>query len=652
MTLNASGRAYRVWVCLPTENETTGLEVTQYCSGDSGGFLTLTVERLGDDGLIRTSGELNLCVPKGVDTLNPRYNPTRWSVGNYVIIHIADEAGTLRECPINRLRISKEVVPPYPGHWELNIQLACILTTKDSIKPIETPPGTAAVSRSNVYSGLGSQLGIEALGDLPGATFAGYEPDPDRTIVDQIGEIAIGGGGGVWMSAQGILRTIRIDFEPEYRLFLHEVGIHDVDDYEPIVGSIRPASDLTVVSEKPTNVIDADEKDKNKRSGCEKTIIPMSKSAIVDGETSTDEITAIIRKNCWQWTGNRYEETETEQRVRGLIVDEGFYTDFLPRIYPGFVSGGNAYGMMACYEKVEEKIFESSKEGRLLQTTATMDGAPGLVLLDYYKKTLTSSTTLPNLFDPIPLERTETTYDYQAYDYGKDTPKDSKGQVRRIKTVIYKPRAEIAGAATDWQPGVNVGHSDLAPYEVRTQSWHRRDRETWVYKIRTLRAGQIRSGTIKQFLALRTVKGESDNAVIISRNGSVQPPAAERRVEREGGNAINPMGQTLKGKASADADTREKELNYNYLDSDEHATRVAQMLIRLDNCRRYGDRITTIFLDEYFYYRPYVRIDIQYDEDHIFTTLIDQLTISMASNQVAVICECMATAEVTEGDAV
>ncbi|MBD3885495.1 hypothetical protein IFO70_27630 [Phormidium tenue FACHB-886] len=67
MTVNASARRYRIWVCRPSETDVSGcLELTDFCIGDSSGFLSVTDEPIGEDGLLRTTGDLVFTPPEEI----------------------------------------------------------------------------------------------------------------------------------------------------------------------------------------------------------------------------------------------------------------------------------------------------------------------------------------------------------------------------------------------------------------------------------------------------------------------------------------------------------------------------------------------------------------------------------------------------------
>lgn len=93
MTVNASARRYRIWVCRPNETDVSEcLEVTNFCSADS--FFSITDEPVSEDGLMRCTGELVLTPPPNDLVFDTWENEAQWAIGNIVKVQVADTSGT------------------------------------------------------------------------------------------------------------------------------------------------------------------------------------------------------------------------------------------------------------------------------------------------------------------------------------------------------------------------------------------------------------------------------------------------------------------------------------------------------------------------------------------------------------------------------
>lgn len=659
MSVNAGGRKCRVWVCQPHQDESNGFEVTDYCTGDSGGFLTTTSEPMDDQGVIRASGSLVLAVPPNAPEFDPWEYPSYWAIGNHVLIKVADESGTLRSPKINHLYIISEPMPPYPGNMSLQLELGAIFVLKDGIKPeslLDENSGSTGLSRGVLAAELASQADMGFSAQFPEQNeLYGYDADTQKPLIAAIGELALGAFSAIYQNDAGTATSTRINLKPDRRLFLHEVGKHDAADYEPLQSPLRPPSEVEVL----TNETAADpegedpfsddfgdgsdrpeDEDKQKYSGSFKTEELLSMGAIFEGGGET-KIKAIIRTESWAWQGAKYQQTIEEQRSRNLVVPEDLFLHLIAQgrdlSYPG------PYGRIDALASVETKVYESSDEGRLLTHTCEVAKCLGEVLAEWYKKNLLSNASLPSFFDRFTAEKVVTTFEYKRFDFGDDSGKDSQGQVRKIHTVKWLPKGLVAAAANDWirsgisGPYIAGDPSELTPAEVTIETWRKRSKDEWEHKLQVFQAGQAQFGTIQAFLRLILVEGPTET----SRNGNIRPPAAERRPADPGNNRRQPLQTARSAKAEvANTPERTRQVELNHTEGKEHAQALAEMLAKIDHYRHRGFRITTALRDEWFYWKPLSRIDLKLN-GYIYWGLTDSVTFTYAANQAIVVADCM-----------
>lgn len=654
MTVNASARDYRIWVCKKDQDESTGLEVTDYCSGGSGGFFTASVQPMDESGIIHVSGQLTLVVPPHDETFNPWLNPTRWAIGNFLIVKVADQAGTLRRLPLSRLYIISEPKPPYPGNWTITVELGDKFTLLDSVKPSPISDGLVVSGVTSLkYSGprgevidwlLSGATDLNYTGDLPGPSLIDYEPDRESPIVDQIGELAIGGFGCLYLDKDDNIKTVWLGTTPARRLFRYVDGVDDAGDFEPLQSPIRPASEVEVVSE--TTVIDdsedAEESDASKYEGLKTTVDRMSAGSIdgsLSGSSTTVDTIGIVRKERWQWRGARYENVVEEQRARGLVIPEDLY-ELLEQQGRSVVAPG-PLGLMNALVIEEQRIYESGPEGRLLSVRKETTKTRGEVLAEWYKKNLLPNASLPSFGEMFVCEIEETTYKYQ-----RAGGEDSKGQVREIRTEIQQCKGQLAATANDWiipgiaGPTTQAGVTDLVTAEIKVESWAKRSSEEWEKRTQHYQAGRAKSGSITAFTTLRQIKGET----ITARNGDLQPPAADRRPGTDEARERR-ISYIRRGKVFIEAETpRERKVLINHLPTQADVIELAELLAKIENYRHRGYRITTPLRDEWFYFWPLARVDLKIG-DHVWWGATDALTITLAQSQAIVVADFMRVAQ-------
>lgn len=669
MPVLATAREYKIWVIRPNEAQANWLDVTKYCSGESGGFYTVTSQAIDEGGICNATGSLVLDVPPFDPLFDPWENPSRWAIGNQVLVHVADSSGTLRPLPVNRLYIISEPLPPYPGNWSLTLELADYLTYIDSnpLPKAATPKGLAVQKSRRAL--VGDMLeGAEVDGEMPGGELSGYEAEPALPAVRAVGELAIGGFSAMYQTSYGRMAPVRIVFNPPQRLFKHTVGRDDAGDYEPLQNPLRPSGEIEVVSEAsaaapddsfgdPDSEFDngsgntgenpdrdeTEESEKQKYSGGVKTEEVLSRAAIAeDGDSS--EMVAIRRTEQWAWNGAQYKQTIEESRARGLVVPEDLFEFFLSQGRQ--LSYLSPYKVLSgAFTQSETKQFESSSEGRLLSCERVATRLQGECFADLYKKIVSPNQPRPDLYFPIVAEREITTYSYQT-----SGGKDSKGQVRKIKTIKWLPLGQVAGGANDWiRPGIvgtflAANPSDPCVAYVKVESWQKRSKDQWVYKVQEYQAGRARGGTIKAFRKLVRVRGET----VVSRSGEIRPPAAERRPGEQGqGRRNSYLTRIIRGSSqfrngNNEVSPRKRTIRINHLKDAAHAKKIAELIGRLEHYRHRGFRITTTLRDEWFSWKPLSRVDLEYN-GYVYFGLVDQLTFTLSATQAIVVADCMRT---------
>lgn len=638
MVVNASLPAYRVWVAGPTESDAAALEVTEFCSGESGGFFSVSSTPV-DSGWVRYQGQITLEVP----AYDPRFDSwnaaaSRWSIGSRVIVRVRRASGAFDLLPCGYLYNLSEPLPPYPGNWTLTLELGDIATLRDRVvsQGLTRTNATRDAIAAALWSQLGSPLPLSS--GLPGKPLYSYSLEIDGEIVTALGELAAGAGALLWQN-RGAVEPLAIDLEPARRLLLHRVGVDEAADFEPIQSPLRPATEVEVVSSSaPTDPAPRETEDKKYR-GSRTSFEKLSKAAIVEGET-TAEVLSAIRTESWQWTANRYRQTVEESRARGLVIPLDLYD-----LFPNLV-GWSPFDVIPALVSETIDTYESSSEGRKLRSRTEIVRPRGQVLADWYKRWIDPSQPVPGFTDMILAEVVETEWSYQTDDL--DNPEDAGGQVRKIKTKTWKTRGEIAANASDWRTAGIAGNNtltadptDLIVAAVREETWHKRADEDWIHTVKEWQAGRVRTGTIRAFTRLVTIRNETH----YSRAGDIRPPAAERRPVPEdapSANSANAAGALPpKGRVRfRGAVERKRQIEVNQVESDAEAARLAGLYGKLDHFRHRGFRITTALEEAWFSWRPLSRVDLDYN-NATWIGLTDVVTFSLAANQAIVVADCM-----------
>ncbi|MBD3882187.1 hypothetical protein IFO70_10490 [Phormidium tenue FACHB-886] len=618
MTVNASARRYRIWVCRPSETDVSEcLEVTNYCSRD--GFLSISDEPVSEDGLLRTTGELVLTPPPGDLVFDTWENESRWAIGNIVKVQVADTNGVMRWHPRSGLRILSYPVPPHPSSPQIQLELGDCLTLLTFREPDDDRSaitfGTGK-SRSAIVSTLLAAADINFDGALPGSI--NYPiPKTETSFVEQAGRVAIAGMSALWQDNQGTVRSKRLNPKPAKRLFKHVVGRDDAGEFEPVQGAERPCSLVKIAGNgyrlEPTFAGDR---------SITRLYAPASS---VDGGTNDNEIQIGTRTTTTQWIGSRFTQLVEEVKARGLLVSDDVYKAIDPNANPG-----SPFRQIDSLIDEQVSEYEGGTQGRLKTTTQRRYAPAGQIFADLYKRNPTLGN-IGGLTRSVQSEQIVTTYNYRT-----STGEDTQQQVREIVASTYRPAGTIAGAANDWnKAGAASLVTVLALAERRTQRWTKQG-GNWKLTETLEQAGQVRSGTIKAFLALQTTEDTSAT----SRSGNTQPPSAEVRQPKFERKEVTHEGKAqFKPIAGDTYATRERTLSIDYLTSTTEADRLAQMFGTLQHGRHRGWRIVSALRDEWFNWEPLCRIDLAWN-GYNYIGLADLVNWTLAGNEAIVTVEC------------
>lgn len=646
MTVNASARNYRIWICKPGEDESTGLEVTAACVGD-GEYFSVTDEPI-DDGLLRTSGRLVLGVPYGQEEIyDPWENEEQWAIGNQILVQVADESGELRWHPRSGLYVLSHPEPAYPGSEQLTLEIGDRLSLLSYRQPHSEASGIefgTGKSRTAIAAALLAKVGLELEGSIPGSL--NYPlPKIEGSWIGQAGAMAIAGASILWQDREGIIQAKAIQLPPRSRLFKHVVGRDDAGNFQPIQGSERPCSVVRVVG-KGVELIEPD------LLTDKRTQEYAAREAVKEGGGDNNVLVAT-RHEFSYWLGNLFIRTITERRARGMAVQADIYEAFARAQGLTNYTAPDPFQLISSYSLKEIQVFESSREGRLAYIRTIAHMAEGAVFADFWKR---NPPPKGSLITAAILDRSVRSEDglvVYSYDNSEDSANfrreggDSAGQVRRIKLRRREPLGAIAGAANNWKANAFDGGNtrfrrDLVTSEINLQTWSKSGEDEWQHFERIQQSGRVRSGTIAAFRSLATIKNERT----ISRGGNAQPPTAERRIPKFERREVDYRGKAeFISPAGSRFSPREQPLIFDYLTSKAEANKLAEIFGTIRHGRHRGFRIISALRDEWFDYEPHCRIDVAWN-GYVYVGVTDLVTWTLAGNEAIVLAECIRVARV------
>lgn len=647
MTINASARKYQIWICTPAEDEATGLEVTDACLGD-GAYFSVSDEPIAEDGLQRTSGELNLLVPYGQEEVYDTWeNSERWAIGNRVLVQVADESGMLRWHPKSGLYILSHPTPAYPGNWQLKLEIGDRLSLLSFRQPHSNASDITIgqdKSRTAIAASILSSVDLELEGSIAGGL--NYPiPKAQSSFVQQAGVVAIAGACFLHQDINGVIQARAIDLAPRTRLFKHEVGKDDAGDYQPMQGNERPVSRFRVVGtgyelfEPNTLSISISQE--------------YAPASTVKEGAGDRQILVATYKKVTSWDGAIYTEIIQEQRSRGLVISDDVYTTLAKGQGVENYTPPDGTGLIYSQISKEVRVFEDSGEGRLLYIKRFVQEPEGAVLGEFYKRNVpargegnpfefgdvNTPFAFANLTRLMASGESTTVYGYSNDGDGdqvRSRNRDTAGQVRSISFSAQQPRARVAGAASNWKTSTQDKRA-LIPSDRSRSFWYRLSPDEWVHEQTNQKAGELRSGTVAGFSALRVIDRKKD----ISRSGDAQPPSAERRQPTQERKEIRYRGETeFKPFAGTAYAPRVHPVTIDYMTSDSEAKKLSKLLGLMRVGRHQGFKIVSALRDEWFDYLPMSRIDVAWN-GYTYLGVTDLVTWTLAGNEAIVEAQCI-----------
>lgn len=652
MTINSGGPEYQVWVCKPGQDETTGLEVTAACSGESGGYFSASDEQLDESGILRTRGELVLVEPTGWEgeSFDPWLNPSRWSIGNHIVVFTANESGVLTRYPRSGLFIVADPEPPTQGRPELRLELVDQASFRSTRSPAGDDSGIELgtetdrfVAVQNLMEAAGADFDEASLLAIEGGTVsAPLNRTSNQGAISQAGAIAISGRAFLWANSNGVIEAEAINLYPVTPLFTQTIGVDDVgglmkrseagqseaqrkteqstsgskapgrsSPVTPIQGAERPAKKVRATG---TTISVKARTDSGSSEGESYTIA----EAIKEGAGSGTVLAGTTRES-WAWTTATFQRTVQASAARGLILSDGFFEEL------GLPVPATTFSLRPSQFSREVKYYESSPSGKLKRELTTSQLPKGQLLQEYYRNNPPQSSV--GLLTLITGYRQETEYDYTGE------------QLRQVTTRIYKLKGEVAGAADNWSESGAVP-TILIPFEINTTTWIKHNPDEWERHEVVQRAGRVNSGTVASISALGTVSDTRTR----SRDGSCQPPSPDRRPPPF---YVEEKIETSDAQSSDVGGELESTYQFDYLNSstnssnnNEQLEKLAGIFLSIRKARHQGFRIISHLRNELFQYSPLRRVDVEWGA----TTqvgLIDIATWTLAADQAIVVLDCM-----------
>ncbi|HEY9697004.1 MAG TPA: hypothetical protein V6D10_07060 [Trichocoleus sp.] len=699
--VDAVARRLRVWVCRPGEDTTTGFEVTDWCSGGSGGFVSITENSMSDDGIISTTATVSLDLDHFDDRFSSWENPSRWAKGNHVIIWVSVGAGNYRPHPRGYFYLLSVPQPPYPGNWSVSLELADWGTYNSQTKSkSQTLTGESLGTGSSFSRAVAFQktlpVGVasESLGSsLSNSKLNSYQTN-NKPAIRVVSELALPLAQATYQNGSGKIATAPISTNPKKRLFLHKIGRDDAGSFRFVQGEMQPLDSITVVGSIADAADDSDDGSggpgsgggsggngdsgddgddggfydgggisnlkTDPRSGRATSTRYLSGNQIHPDGTS-DKTLAGTRTESWGWRGDSVFIKEVEeQKARGLCVPQELYDIYEKSLPPGVTHIPiDAFRLIPSFYSKETSYYEAGEGGRLLRKTFESYETAGSLLFDYYKKTIPlfaapGRRRFYNFAGLTPSEFWQVDYTYSCQEdlvpkgfiggSNAVSSEDSDDQVRKIAKVTRRPLGQIAGAANDWQKHRLTNEKNLRISSIQEESYRKNSYRQWAKNEFEMQAGQVRSGGIARFLSLAVTKDESSD----STTGNIQPPQAERKPAkakrknktiRIDSTEISATAQIQYDGGNSGSSDRNLEIRVDGLESQEQAQKLADKFAMLYGQRHKQFEIVTPFRDEWFSYAPFSRIDGDY-YGSLYMGIVDSVTWTFASDEAIAIATC------------
>lgn len=619
MTVNVSARNYQITLV----NGATILDITDGL-GDDSAFLAITDEPVTEEGLLKSSGTLQIRVPVGrEDDFDPWLRDDIWKPGTVVQILVADKVGTLRRHPRSNLRI---MAYPILNDGRMSVELGCLLTYKDSREADGDRSGVGFNQVKTLGQAIKSILGENSYNDI-GLAVQGSKNAPlektQSSYVKQAGELAFSSAAALYQTSAGKIQARQLGFDGT-RIFKHVVGVDCAASIE-LIGGELPIGKLTVVGtdeevgdEGGDGTGGDDDDDERDDDAGRRVTYEYAPREAVEAGAGADIIRVATRIEEWGWeNSSKFVRTIEETRVRGQLVSTELYEIYAKKTgsnltYP------SAFDTFPGLVSIETWTYESGGEGRLLEKRIESYSPKGSFLFEYYRRNMDTGTR-PKFLDMDQSLIDVTTYEYKG------------GQTIKTTQKIYRPYGQVAGLANDWK---NVFADETVPIlaEENVTEWRRRGFNNWEQTIIEKRAGQISTGARAAFTALAKVREET----IKSRAGNAQPPAAERKRPGSGSPVRTAYVTQQATSEYSIASERGRVLAIGVPINKSQAQTIAEMWGRLLNSRHRGFRVTTELRDQHFYYIPRSRIDVVH-EGRIYHCACDLVQWVLADDRFVVV---------------
>ncbi|HEY9651400.1 MAG TPA: arabinofuranosidase catalytic domain-containing protein [Coleofasciculaceae cyanobacterium] len=619
MVVNSSARNYRIRVQIPGGSS---LDVSQACTGDSSGYLVLNESEPDEQGICTITGKLVLDVQdryldgndfpqwsdngqSGRDVFSPDLNPTRWAIGNFIRIEVANDAGTLVPFTRDYLRVLKIPAPPYAGNQRLELDIGDDLTLLNWRSPdgdgSEVSRGTATAVGSIVRSILrratfdnGTNADVDTV--TMDGTLNYNTPKSGGSWVDQAGRLAFTAGYILWQNKDQEIIAQPIDLDPGSAFLTATLGEDEID-FKMIQGSEKPAS---VVRAAGVGQEIEDRVESGSTEVLEYAVRASVPNLDADGAVtnSNDSSPLLIRKTTvdWGWDGDYLIRTDTTNiyEARGVAVSDQFYFDL------GMSKPTSPYTLIQAEQIIEKSYYggySTPQEGFLIRKERDVYQVSGKALGDYYKGLFQRSGQLPTqTLNMLHVESSDTRYSYVGT------------QTRKIETKTLSRIGRIAGASTDWaNTELTIPNGfDWVVGGTALQEWEEVNPDEWRYTDQEASAG-TESGSIAVMLAVVTTRLEINS----STSGQYDPPAAETRPPR-----YTQTEKELSGTAEfeptegEDYAPRERTYQVDHVISDAQCERIAETLGALLYGRHLSLEVTLPFTPTWLSYEPLSRIDV------------------------------------------
>lgn len=651
MVANSSAKSYKIEIQIPGGSS---LDVTQACSGDSGGYLALNEPEPDQNGYLSITGKLTLMVTDGYfegaiftqwsdngqtgkNVFDPDLNQTRWAVGNYVRIQIYNSSGVLVPFIRDYLRILKTPDPPYPGNYQLEIEIGDDLTLLNWRAPDDDASGVTMGALTDRTTIIGNILSRAGFGNGTNAEWSGTvgsyglnngTPKAGGSWIEQAGLLAFTGKALLWQNKEQEVLAKTIALNPSTPFQTVTLGQDEVD-FKPTRGNEKPCSKVQVAGV-------GYELQEREDSGSSVSEEYASRASVqeLDGDgnvvdAGVDEILVRQTFEDWYWDndGKRFTRTITVNEARGLAVPDSFYLEV------DVTKQGSPYTLKTTDRTTEVSIFgenNSPEDGFQIKKRVVRESVNGKELGDFYR-TIAAADRLGGISDFLDLREAETTYINYRHE---------GSQILENESTAYGLSAKFAATAEDWaDPLIPLpGETDTILSGTSLEQYSEINKDEWK-KIERQRQAGTTTGKAAAMWALITTSDKSS----ISTAGQNQPPAAETvppqfdRIERQytGSVILEPL-------TGADYAPRERTYRLDYLTSSGHCETIAEILADWLQARYRGFQITVPFTDDWLDYEPMSRIDVV-NGSTTYVGITSGVTFVLAADRAIVTANCMKT---------